>query len=461
MKNKLLSLIFTIIIFLSFFSNIITVNSKFVENKSDDFIKNQIINKAYLEEKEDIKILFLNGSHYEMGYQHGYLLKYDCLENIRAFIHFAKHIGYTYEQLLDSWKKMEGYVPQDYIDEMQGMADGIDVDFNDIAATYAVLDCCNILNCFGLAAWDTATLSNKLIHLRSIDLPLNIKDPITGKHPYENSILIVRKPENKYASLIPSIASFLNCGGGINENGIGLSCQLSWSKDQTLNGLPLKIREQKILDHSLTANDAINIIITNKTLGNNYIISDSKTPIGYAVETTANLTYIGTWNNSVESNNPFYSIKNVVRRTNFFIDPEIAASQRNHYHPGGFIGLFKAFISLILEKIGLGANNFFNPNLIFPIWWSYKIFSKEIVKKWGQLDLENTMLTLRSVYNAKTNLFLSIMKKQGRGHGFLESWGQWVACPETGDMFVSFASKGKYASQNPVYHFNLFELLEG
>jgi hypothetical protein len=36
---------------------------------------------------------------------------------------------------------------------------------------------------------------------------------------------------------------------------------------------------------------------------------------------------------------------------------------------------------------------------------------------------------------------------------------QWVACPKTGEIVVSFASAKKNAHQNPVYYFNLFELL--
>ena len=36
---------------------------------------------------------------------------------------------------------------------------------------------------------------------------------------------------------------------------------------------------------------------------------------------------------------------------------------------------------------------------------------------------------------------------------------QWVACPASGDMLICFADGIKIASENPVHHFNLFELL--
>ena len=44
--------------------------------------------------------------------------------------------------------------------------------------------------------------------------------------------------------------------------------------------------------------------------------------------------------------------------------------------------------------------------------------------------------------------------------GFVRSVHQWVGCPETGDIAVSFASANKPAFENTVHYFNLFELLE-
>ena len=354
---------------------------------------------------------------------------------------------------------MSNYIPQEYVEEIQGIADGAGVSFDEVAATYTVFDCLAIMNCFGIAAWGPATLSGKLIHVRSCDLPFILKDPVTGKYAHENNILMIRNPDNKFASLIPTVAGSLHCGGGINEKGIGISIQLSGCKDQTLNGLPIKIRTQMVIDQASTADEAINIVTTNRTLGFNFIISDSKNPVGYAIETTSNHSYFGTWNDPVESKHPFWSIDHVVRRTNFFIDPETAATQRDRYHPGGIIGLIKAIFSLRLLSQNQETFTFFSPDFIFPIWWNYKVISKEIQKKWGVLDLQNTMSLIRNVYNGKTNMLLSIMIKLSKGHGFLESWNQWVACPETGDMLVSFASRDKYASKNPVHHFNLFDLL--
>ena len=90
----------------------------------------------------------------------------------------------------------------------------------------------------------------------------------------------------------------------------------------------------------------------------------------------------------------------------------------------------------------------------------YKSISKAIEKKWGNINLENFMETLREVYSGKNNLvfklnnILWILSK----YGYYTSH-QWVACPETGDMLVSFAYCEKRAFEQPVHTFNLFELL--
>lgn len=428
-------------------------------NEENNTAAIDLLEGGWIEERNGVRILHVSGSHYEMGYQHGLLLKYECLENLRAFLYFSEQIGHSLDQLLDIWNVMKDYVPQEYIEEMQGMADGAGVSFNDIVAVYVSFECCGILNCFGISAWGPATKSNKLIHARSIDFPLNIKDPITGKCAHDNSVLLVREPDDGFASLIPTVAALIHWGGGINEKAIALSNHFSWSKNQKFNGTPIKIKGQIILDQASTAEEAINILTTNTTLGFSFIVSDGKIPAGYAVETTSNLSYVGTWDNVVESTSPFWSIDHVVRRTSFFIEPEMAATQRYRYNPGGLIGFLKATFSVIKSLLNQDNHVIFSPNLIFPIWRNYKIMSKEMEKQWGTLDLDNTMSMLQDVYNGKTDILLAIMRKFGKGQGFLESWNQWVACPETGDMLVSFANADKSASENPVHHFNLFELI--
>ena len=135
-------------------------------------------------------------------------------------------------------------------------------------------------------------------------------------------------------------------------------------------------------------------------------------------------------------------------------------TQRKRYNPGGFIGLMQAAFTMIKLLITQEKPDFCLPGLIFPMWRVYKIMSKELEKQHGELELTNTFSLIQKVYNGNADLLMKIMGKLGNTFGYLSTWNQWVACPETGDMLVSFSKGNKFASENQVYHFNLYKLLE-
>jgi predicted choloylglycine hydrolase len=405
-----------------------------------------LLDGGWLEERDGVVILHVSGSNYEMGYQHGYLLREKVQANIRAFLSYAQN-AITYAELLAMWDIMAPYIPQEYIEELQGIADGANVSFNDLAASITAIECADH-GCFGIAAWGPATADGILYQARSFDLPSTVQDPVTGMYAYENSVLIVRDPTNGSASLCPSIAGSFHTGGGINENGVGIGLQICWSKDQTLQGNPYHFRVQQTLDDATTAEEAVTIINTNRTHGYNIIVSDAATPIGYIIEQSANHTYVGTYDDSVESTSPFWSIDHVVRRTNCFIDPTIAATQRKRYDPTGLLG----FLNLVFFK---------KTNCpYFAIYRLYKSVSNELTEHWGSLTLNTTMDALQKGYRADTDLLLRLIERLGRGTGMAEAWNQWTACPQTGDMVVSFATRDKKAFETEVHYFNFFELMD-
>ena len=393
--------------------------------------------QGWVEDYEGITILHLNGTFYDMGYQHGSLLSEEVAQNLRAYFSFAESGGTSYEELQQLWVIMEPFTPPEIIEEMQGIADGANLDFEQIAVA-------NIIpvkyHCSGMAAWGPATVDGKLYHMRSLDYPLSIKDPETDVCLQENQLIIVRQPAHGYASMYPAFAGFAGSVGGINERGIGIGQSSSGSRDETYYGMPMTFRVKYVLDHAASAEEAIDIITTNRTVGHNFIISDASVPVGYAVETTAHHWYAGTWNNFVESTFPCWSIDSLVRRTNFFVSPETAATQRDSYNPIGII------------RYLLGSNPY------YPYWRHYRSLSLEMNKHWGNLDVNDTMTMLRTVYQGDTDILIRLVVYTG----FLQTMHQWVACPETGDFAFSFADVDdtKNAFTNPVHHLNLFDLLE-
>jgi hypothetical protein len=107
---------------------------------------------------------------------------------------------------------------------------------------------------------------------------------------------------------------------------------------------------------------------------------------------------------------------------------------------------------MILKKNPVGYKSNFPSSIS---WLHYKTLSEEIKKIWGNIELNNSMDMIREIYSGKTDFRFFIVQK-------MEVYvpiHQWVACPETGDMLVSFADTINEAHENPIFFFNLFDLL--
>jgi hypothetical protein len=403
-----------------------------------------LLSGGWIELQDNITILHVSGSHYQMGYQHGYLLKDKVQQDIRAFLQYAEHY-LPLTELLAYWNLSKPYVPSEYIEEMQGIADGAEISLNDIVTAIMAVEYADH-GCYGIAAWGNATINGQLYHARSFDLPSTLKDPVSGRYAHENAILVIRNPENGSASIAPAIAGSFHTGGGMNSYGVCLGIQICWSKDQTFEGNPYHFRVQQVLDSATTAEEALKILNTNRTHGFNFIVSQADPAIGYVLEQTANLTYIGTYNDSVENITPFWAIEHVVRRTNVFLDSNIATTQRTPYNPSGLI----AFLKLL-----------FMPNIspYFAVYQLYKSVSKEIYITWGNLSLNTTIQVLRNGYCAEDFPLLRLIERLGKGTGMAEAWNQWVTCPATGDMILSFATHDQMAFRNPTHVVNFYDLL--
>jgi len=449
MKNKIIVILLCILLIIVAIP--VSSNTELLINRESNAIKENSLEGGWTEERDGVTIIHLNGSNYEMGYQHGFLLKDEIKENMRMITSFFERRGYPYGVVLEIWDMMKAFLPQEYKDEMQGMADGLGVSFEEVAIynTWPAVVNYIFVSCCGAAVWGSATVDNKLYHMRSLDIlhpAWRINDPETGKTFRENQVLIVRKPDNSYASIYPISAGAVYSWGGVNEKGIAISANTCVTYDSTFLGISAAFRMRMALDYANNTDEVIKIINSNRTCGWNFIISDGKIPIGYVIEQTANLVYFGTWFHPVESKDPFWEIENVVRRTPMFISPTCAATepQRKHYDPSGLRG----FLLFLMKK-----------NLYFTVWSKYKALSKEFENQWETLDLNSTMTLLRDVYLGKTDFLFFILQKSKSS--CYKALHQWVACPETGDLVISFSDdNANTACENPVHYFNMFELLE-
>ena len=406
-------------------------------------VNTDVLDGGWLEERDGIKILHVSGSNYEMGYQHGYLLKDEIEKNYRAV--FSLSDQEIYDFVLREWNEViSHYVPQEYIEEMQGLADGSGKSFDDVAVfVYGWRYFFDELptSCMEMSAWGPATKDGKLRHFYSLDWHLNAKDSESDTYLQENQLIIVRKPENRFASLQSYYAgTFAGCGG-INDQAIATSLDASGSTEFSLKAPFYWYRLLMVLDYASTAEVAIDIMISGRNGRMNYVISDGKVPVAFVIEETVNYSYVGTWDDDVESISPFWSIDHVVRRKNMFIHPETSATQRPFYDPRIFY-----------------LNSRYTGGDYFNTWRYYKTLSEEVEKLWGTLDNSNIISMARSIYRAETDIILNLYGLMGLEP--FSSFHQWVVCPETGDITVSYATGEHQAQYNDLNYFNLYDLIE-
>ena len=391
----------------------------------------------------DITIVYLNGSFYEMGYQLGSLIQKEFTINKRAFLNFYQAEGISYNELVSLWNTQKPFVSTETTDYIQGTADALGVSFYDVACVW-VAEGAAYCRCSSLSAWGDATKTGELIHMRSLEFPLTIKDPQTDEYVQNSPILVIGDPDgDEYnAFMYPTFAGYV-VEDGVNEKGIAVSNMWSPNTDQTMNGAPMGVRLFESLYGANTAEDAIRIITSDRTFGYNFIVSDAKIPIGYAVETTASRTYAGTWNDPSESHYPFWSIKDVVRRTNCFLDSSMAETQREYYNPHHLVywlGLFKE-----------------NPDPWVVVWNHYKALSKGIESQWGNLDINTTTFIVRQVYHGSYDPIWDFILQFRTDW---TTWWQWIACPATGEFKIAFADGRISAHHNTIYSFNFLETIE-
>lgn len=453
MKKKIIVLILVSVFLLTSCSSIFSIalmidsEEKMFAKTGNDSVEYVVSNSydGWLEERDGVEILHLSGSNYDMGYQYGFLAKDEIQQNLRAQLSYFENHGWPYDDILDVWYQMDDNMPQKYIDEMQGMADGSGWSFEDIAVLNTIPAIFNLKgkSCCEVSLWGPVTKNGDLYHIRGWDWRLDLKDPETGTPFHETQFIVVRDPVNDFASMDPSFAGSIFSWGGINEKGIAIGETTCITDDSTLNGISAAFRMRMVLDEASSGGEAISIMSKDRTCGWNFVISDGNVPEGFVIEQTANILYVGEWEDPAENNGPYWKVNGLIRRVPYFIHPDTAKTQPNRdiSDPSGL----KGFIMYLLGKNGY-----------FGGWTFYRVISEAVEDRKDSLDLEGTMQMIRDVYSGKTDLLFAIIQKIG----FVHSVHQWVSCPKTGDFLISFAEGDTFAFKKPIHSFNLFSLLD-
>ena len=259
-----------------------------------------------------INVLYLSGTPYEMGYQHGRLIGKEVNENIHGVLRgFQESVkknleGFTKLPLLEdiisggfvsrglglASEKIWSRMPREDQEELIGLADGSKVNLNLLKMVHSLPEVVET-SCSLISAYDKASIDKKMYQVRVLDFAMNLGIQ-------DNPAIIVYQPKNQDSFRFANIgwAGFIGVISGMNGKGVCVSeagygsprknkrrMGISASEEdyqETIDGMPMEFQLKEVLRHSENVDQATAILRSvNKTSDYAFIVSDPKDTRGY------------------------------------------------------------------------------------------------------------------------------------------------------------------------------------
>ncbi|MSR59169.1 MAG: peptidase C45 [Planctomycetaceae bacterium] len=231
--------------------------------------------EGWLELVDGYPVLHLAGSHYEMGYQQGALLK----ESVRSNMHNLLVVkgGETVKvgplnvkprTVIDSITAIQKkYVPQKYYDEMEGLAAGAELALRDVVAGNFIPE---LFHCSGFAIMNSATKDGTLYHGRVLDYAVD-----WGLQ--EHAVIVVAEPAGGHPFVNVTYAGFVGSVTGMNAVGVSVG-EMGGRGLGHWAGIPMAFLVREVLETAADLDEAIAVFRDNpRTCQYFYVVADGKT----------------------------------------------------------------------------------------------------------------------------------------------------------------------------------------
>jgi hypothetical protein len=233
------------------------------------------------EGKDAVKLLHVWGTPREMGYAHGTLLKAEIADFYAKIIGaMSLGMGVSLDDLDKAWAQMEPFVPKEYLEEMEGLAEGAGVDLPIVKRAHAIPDVSE-MDCTFFAAWGDFTKDGHFIQLRALDYA-------TEAHIQDNPAIIVYHPKKGPAYVNVGWCGFIGMVTGMNARHVCMS-EIGDDFDKqkhTLEGEPMPFVMRDVVSKARTLDEGVAIVQkARRTTSFLYLIGDGKIPAAKALKT--------------------------------------------------------------------------------------------------------------------------------------------------------------------------------
>ncbi|MBI3461812.1 MAG: peptidase C45, partial [Planctomycetes bacterium] len=231
--------------------------------------------RGFLEEIDGYLVLHVKGTPYEMGFQHGALLK----DHIRANQHYLFEVkGKEAEfdmlgaklgakQVIGAIVSVQRrHIPPRFVEEMEGLAAGAEFPVQDALIANFIPE---LFHCSGFAVMNSATKDGTLYHGRVLDYA-------TDWRLQEHAVLVVAEPEGGIPFVNVTYAGFVGSVTGMNAAHVSIG-EMGGRGLSHWDGTPMAFLVRRVLEEAQTLDDAVAIFRdSRRTCEYYYVVADGK-----------------------------------------------------------------------------------------------------------------------------------------------------------------------------------------
>jgi hypothetical protein len=233
--------------------------------------------QGWLETIDGYSVLHLKGTPYEMGYQHGALLRNHCRQNMKTIlVDNADNVKLVEYGALKVTPRtainmivalQQPYVAPRFFEEMDGLAAGSGQDVADVRAGNFIPE---LFHCSGFALAKSATKNGNMLHGRVLDYAIDwgLQD---------HAVVIVYEPEGRLPWVNISYAGFIGSVTGMNAEHVSVG-EMGGKGLGHWNGRPMALLVRDALETAKSLDEAIATFRDGpRTCQYYYVVADGET----------------------------------------------------------------------------------------------------------------------------------------------------------------------------------------